>query len=73
MRQDKLIKLISFLGLGLLVVGLLLFYSQKTTPTPPVVEEEEIFCGGIMGRTCPPEFKCMLDGDYPDAGGKCVR
>lgn len=35
------------------------------------------FCGGIAGNLpenqCPTGFRCRLDGNYPDAGGKCVR
>lgn len=30
------------------------------------------FCGGIAGIQCPAGEKCKLDGNYPDAGGKCV-
>ena len=29
------------------------------------------FCGGIAGIPCPQGYQCTLDGDYPDAGGKC--
>lgn len=31
------------------------------------------FCGGITAFQCPDGYMCKLDGDYPDAGGKCVR
>lgn len=31
------------------------------------------FCGGIAGLPCPSGYKCILDGNYPDAGGKCVK
>lgn len=35
------------------------------------------FCGGIAGNLpenqCPKGYRCQLDGDYPDAGGKCVK
>lgn len=31
------------------------------------------FCGGIAGVACPQGYKCQLDGNYPDAGGKCVK
>jgi len=33
---------------------------------------EGMFCGGIAAFQCPYAFDCKLDGDYPDAGGKCV-
>jgi hypothetical protein len=29
-------------------------------------------CGGIAGLQCPAGQKCLLDGNYPDASGKCV-
>jgi hypothetical protein len=29
-------------------------------------------CGGIAGIKCPVGQKCKLDGNYPDASGKCV-
>jgi hypothetical protein len=35
--------------------------------------QTDIFCGGIAGVLCPEEMTCKLDGDYPDAGGTCVR
>lgn len=35
------------------------------------------FCGGIAANLpenqCPEGYKCQLDGNYPDAGGKCVK
>lgn len=42
----------------------------------PVQEEKPIsedkFCGGIAAIPCKEGYVCKLDGDYPDAGGKCV-
>lgn len=35
-------------------------------------KEDTQFCGGIAGIQCPQGYECKLDGDYPDAGGKCV-
>ncbi len=29
------------------------------------------FCGGIAGFQCQEGLTCVLDGDYPDAGGTC--
>lgn len=29
------------------------------------------FCGGIAGIPCPPGFMCVLEGTFPDAGGRC--
>lgn len=31
------------------------------------------FCGGIANIECSTDYKCQLDGSYPDAGGKCVK
>lgn len=40
-------------------------------------EVEGRFCGGIGANLpenqCPEGYKCKLDGDYPDAGGKCIK
>src|SRR3989338_1068864 len=35
--------------------------------------QEETFCGGIAGLPCSDGYKCILDGNYPDAGGKCFK
>ncbi len=32
----------------------------------------EDFCGGIAGIECPEGKYCLYDGNYPDAGGRCV-
>lgn len=29
-------------------------------------------CGTIQGLRCPNGYKCVLEGNYPDAGGSCV-
>lgn len=34
---------------------------------------ESTFCGGIAGIACSTGYKCILDGQYPDAGGKCQK
>lgn len=31
------------------------------------------FCGGIAGKSCPEGYTCKLDGNYPDAGGTCIK
>ena len=38
----------------------------------PQESAEGKFCGGIAAFPCPRGYECRLDGDYPDAGGKCV-
>lgn len=44
--------------------------SGNDSSTPP---ETGQFCGGFAGKSCPAGYRCQLDGNYPDAGGKCVR
>jgi len=70
----------------LIVIGLfgnicLLLKSPKSpitqiTPTPTKGIEGR-FCGGIAANLpenqCPTGYDCQLDGNYPDAGGICVK
>lgn len=43
-------------------------------PIPPTkCAEENQFCGGIAGIGCCDRLACQLAGDFPDAGGKCVK
>lgn len=37
------------------------------------VNIEDVMCGGIAAFSCPNGYECKLDGDYPDATGKCKR
>lgn len=37
------------------------------------IEPDKISCGGIAGKECPTGSVCKLDGNYPDAGGVCVK
>jgi hypothetical protein len=34
---------------------------------------ENQFCGGISGIQCPNGYECQLEGNYPDASGKCIK
>jgi hypothetical protein len=34
---------------------------------------ESAFCGGIAGIQCCSSYMCQKSGNYPDAGGKCVK
>lgn len=38
-------------------------------PVPATME----FCGGIAGVQCKSGYSCQLDGNYPDAGGTCIK
>lgn len=50
-------------------------FTEQISPTQASAEGR--FCGGIAANLpenqCPPGYKCQLDGNYPDAGGKCVK
>lgn len=35
--------------------------------------EGPAFCGGIAGIICPIGYTCQYEGDFPDAGGICVK
>lgn len=60
-----------------------LVYSISTTPEQIDLvlstftflnsESDNIFCGGIAGVSCPDGFSCKYNGDYPDAGGVCIK
>lgn len=41
--------------------------------TQEIPEDEPKFCGGIANISCPEGFICKLDGNYPDAGGVCLK
>lgn len=55
--------------------------SPQPTPTPnPTTNTKDAegkFCGGIAANLpknqCPTGYKCTLEGNYPDASGKCVK
>lgn len=53
-------------------------WTQTRELTTCIKESEEKplegeFCGGIAGTPCPNGYTCQLDGNYPDAGGKCKK
>ena len=39
----------------------------------PALAQEGEFCGGIAAFRCASGLECDYDGNYPDAGGTCVR
>jgi len=73
----------------LIVIGLFgniyLWLKSQKSPTSPITQItptptediEERFCGGIAANLpenqCPTGYYCQLDGNYPDAGGVCVK
>lgn len=42
-------------------------------PTAKQEESEGKFCGGIANIACPLGYRCVLEGKYPDAGGRCTK
>ncbi|MBI2314537.1 hypothetical protein HYU93_00535 [Candidatus Daviesbacteria bacterium] len=45
---------------------------EDTEPVAGVDTPVTIFCGGIDNIQCPSGGTCKLNGDYPDASGKCI-
>ena len=39
---------------------------------PNIGAGENGFCGGIAGKRCASGLTCKIEGNFPDAGGKCV-
>jgi hypothetical protein len=46
--------------------------TKRACPDEKLKKEGEM-CGGIAGFACRDGLTCVLDGNYPDAAGKCVR
>ncbi len=46
---------------------------KKEETQPRACRSEGEFCGGIAGIICCEGMTCQYDGDYPDAGGTCVK
>lgn len=42
------------------------------SPSPSPSANAGEFCGGIAGVRCRSGFRCQLEGNFPDAGGRCV-
>lgn len=49
------------------------FAACPTIVKKPEQVEQGKFCGGIAGILCLKGYDCKLDGNYPDAGGTCVK
>lgn len=51
--------------------------NRQTPPLPPGDSPEGKSCGGIVANLpeyqCPTGYRCQLDGNYPDAAGRCVK
>ena len=64
-----------------LLIGSLLLLSACNPNSPSgatggggrLTASEGEMCGGIAGIMCDTGLTCKYDGDYPDAGGTCVR
>ena len=42
-------------------------------PTLKKTNNQKGFCGGIARIKCPEGYVCQLNGNYPDAGGTCIK
>lgn len=47
-------------------------FTPRPIPRPTPQSFEGQFCGNISGA-CSEGYECILDGSYPDAGGKCTK
>lgn len=73
-----LIKIFLGKGEGERILSTFKFSENALSPVSAedYVEEKSAegkFCGGFAGIPCPTSYRCVLEGSYPDAGGKCVR
>lgn len=66
-----------FTGLAACIFLFFFLFPQKNIkPLPPISispSPSPAFCGGIAGIQCPTGYTCKLDGQYPDAGGLCIK
>lgn len=46
-------------------------FTVSVTSKIPTDSAFNKMCGGIANIKCPDGYKCVLDGNYPDASGKC--
>ena len=56
-----------------IIISLLLFLFLSRKNSVDNTNSTGIFCGGIANIVCPQGYKCILDGNYPDAGVKCTK
>lgn len=47
--------------------------TKKYCPPDGRIDGEGEMCGGIAGIMCKDGLRCMMEGNYPDAAGTCVR
>lgn len=47
--------------------------SFEPTPNTGKADAPQRTCGTILGLVCDEGYRCEYDGNYPDAGGKCVK
>lgn len=77
MSQKGLAPILIILILAALVGGYLVYQNQAKPAPSPTPDAEGKFCGGIAANLpenqCPPGYNCKLDGNYPDAGGHCIK
>lgn len=47
--------------------------TPETSDMCPPTTQTEQSCGGIAATQCSTGYKCQLNGNYPDASGKCIK
>ncbi|XP_021755809.1 uncharacterized protein LOC110720995 isoform X2 [Chenopodium quinoa] len=55
----------------ILIPILLALLTLSATAETRTCKKANEFCGGIAGFQCCEGLQCNLEGDFPDAGGKC--
>ncbi|HBC72392.1 MAG: hypothetical protein UX91_C0001G0099 [Candidatus Amesbacteria bacterium GW2011_GWB1_47_19] len=63
--------LIIIVSLFLLFFAFLLL-PRVTDLLPSDTGKTPVMCGGIANIQCPLGYTCQMEGDYPDASGRCV-
>ena len=59
--------------MAVLVISAWAAYNYIYLPATERLPSTGQFCGGIAGIACPVGYECKLDGNYPDAGGTCIK
>jgi hypothetical protein len=55
------------------LIGIVFLFACTKQITNERIKNEGEMCGGIAGFMCEEGLKCILDGNYPDAAGICVK
>jgi len=58
---------------SVIAVLFVVFFALFSQLPKKVHVSEELFCGGFAGKQCPSGYECDIEGNYPDAGGTCIK